>query len=149
MSDLERLGRTIKRVQDQDHRALDAALREVGITLVQWDAVRAIGRAPGSTAHDLAIASFQSDQAFGTLANRLEAAGWIERRPGLGRRIEHHLTDAGRAKLAEGRSRAERVWPALFGALDGSERAMLQALLDKLLPGEADGADGAQAPGDR
>ena len=132
MSELEALGRAVKRVQDRDHRALDAALRQVGISLVQWDALRAIDRAPAATAHDLAVASFQSDQAFGTLASRLEAAGWVERRPGLGRRIEHRLTDAGRAKLAEGRARAERVWPGLFDALDPAERATLRALLERL-----------------
>src|ERR1700712_3901323 len=114
MTDLENLARSIKRVQDRDHRALDAALREIGTTLVQWDAMRAIGRTPGATAHDLALASFQSDQAFGTLANRLEAAGWIDRRPGVGRRIEHHLTDAGRAKVDEGRARVGHVFPVLF-----------------------------------
>ena len=136
MTDLERLGRTIKLVQYRDHRALDGALREVGITLVQWDALRAIGRVPASTAHDLAVASFQSDQAFGTLATRLEAAGWIERRPGLGRRIEHHLTDAGRAKVDEGRAHARHVWPLLFAPLDATERATLQRLLDKLAPAD-------------
>jgi len=145
MKELELLARTIKRVQHQDHRALDGALREVGITLVQWDALRAIGRTPASTAHDLAVASFQSDQAFGTLANRLEAAGWIERRPGLGRRIEHHLTDAGRAKLDEGRARANRVWPVLFAALDPGEHEMLQRLLNRLL--QDDGAESPVAPG--
>ena len=132
MSELEALGREVKRVQDRDHRALDATLRDAGVTLVQWDALRAIDRAPGATAHDLAVASFQSDQAFGTLAGRLEAAGWIERRPGLGRRIEHHLTAAGRAKVAEGRARAERVWPTLFDALDPTERATLRELLERL-----------------
>lgn len=126
------LGREIKRVQDRDHRALDAALRHAGITLVQWDALRAIDRAPGATAHDLAVASFQSDQAFGTLAGRLEVAGWIERRPGLGRRIEHHLTAAGRAKVAEGRAQAEHVWPTLFDTLDPTERATLRELLGRL-----------------
>lgn len=133
MSELEELGRAVKRVQDRDHRALDAALREVGVSLVQWDALRAIDRTPGATAHDLAVASFQSDQAFGTLAGRLETAGWIERRPGVGRRIEHHLTPAGRSTVAEGRARAERVWPVLFGALDVTERATLRGLLEKLV----------------
>jgi DNA-binding MarR family transcriptional regulator len=133
MSELEALGRAVKRVQDRDHRALDAALREVGISLVQWDALRAIDRTPAATAHLLAVASFQSDQAFGTLAGRLEAAGWIERRPGVGRRIEHYLTDAGRAKVAAGRARAERVWPVLFDALDSTERATLRELLERLL----------------
>ncbi|MEA9985838.1 MULTISPECIES: MarR family winged helix-turn-helix transcriptional regulator [Subtercola] len=134
--DLERLGRSLKRVQHRDHRALDAALRETGISLVQWDALRAIDRAPGSSAHALAAASFQSDQAFGTLASRLVSAGYIERRPGPGRRIEHHLTTDGHDALDAGRRATDRVWRALFGSLDSEQRMTLQLLLDRLLASE-------------
>jgi len=129
----EQLGRSIKRVQYRDHRALDAALRTAGISLVQWDALRAIDQDPGASSHDLAAATFQSDQAFGTLAGRLVAAGWIERRPAAGRRLEHHLTDEGRSKLAEGRALTSELWPRLFERLDESERSTLDALLHKLL----------------
>ena len=43
-TDLEALGLAVKRAQYRNHRTMDAALREVGVTLVQWDALRAVER---------------------------------------------------------------------------------------------------------
>jgi DNA-binding MarR family transcriptional regulator len=54
----------------------------IGSTLAQWDALRAIGRTPGVGARELAAATFQSEQAFGTLAGRLVAQGLVDRRAG-------------------------------------------------------------------
>src|ERR1700694_6015401 len=113
-ADLEALGRAVKQVQYRHHRALDARLAAAGTTLAQWDALRAINRTPGASAHTLAGETFQSDQSFGTLANRLEAQSLITRRPGRGRRIEHHLTPAGRKVLRAGRPIAERVFATSF-----------------------------------
>ena len=134
-TDLGALGQAIKRAQYRDHRAMDAVLRATGISLVQWDALRAIERAPGASANDLAVASFQTDQSFGALANRLEGAGWIERRQGSGRRIEHRLNEAGRAALETGREAVEGELPRLFGALDEGERTTLLGLLQRLTTG--------------
>lgn len=131
-SERERLARAIKAAQWRHHRALDARMRALGSTLPQWDTLRAIEAFPGASGHDLAQATFQSDQAFGALANRLVAQGLIERRPGRGRRIEHHLTPAGEALLAEGRREALDVFDASFTRLSAAERRQLLALLDKL-----------------
>ncbi len=128
--DLVTLGRAVKQVQYQHHRALDTGLGAVGTTLAQWDALRVIGRSPGSSAHALAVETFQSDQAFGTLANRLAARGLIERRPGRGRRVEHHLTAAGERVLEAGYPIANEVFGASFADLSEKERS---ALLDLLL----------------
>ena len=127
------LGRAIKQVQDRHHRTLDARLADVGSTLVQWDALRAISRAPGASAHDLAQATFQSDQAFGTLGNRLVAQELIERRPGHGRRIEHHITRAGEATLAACNPIANDVLAASLAPLAEHERATLLELLQRIL----------------
>jgi DNA-binding MarR family transcriptional regulator len=129
MADLETLGRRIKQVQYRHHRALDAGLATVGTTLAQWDALRAIGRVPGASAHTLAIETFQSDQSFGALANRLVSKGLIERRPGRGRRIEHHLTPAGADTLAVGHPVAEAVFRSSFADLSDKERSTLLRLL--------------------
>ena len=129
MADLETLGRRIKQVQYRHHRALDAGLARVGTTLAQWDALRAISRIPGASAHILAVETFQSDQSFGALANRLVAKGLIERRPGRGRRIEHHLTPVGAKTLALGHPVAESVLKASFADLSEKERSTLLALL--------------------
>jgi DNA-binding MarR family transcriptional regulator len=134
-ADLETLGRAVKQVQYRHHRALDAQLAAVGTTLAQWDAVRAIGRTPGASAHTLAVETFQSDQSFGTLANRLAARDLITRRAGRGRRIEHRLTPAGAKIFRAGRPIAEGVFAASFAELSEKERSTLLDLLLRIVRG--------------
>ena len=99
---LQRLGQSLKRAQWRDHRTMDTALRAVGVSLVQWDTLRAIDSHPDASAHELAGMTFMSDQAFATLSARLLRAGLIERASGGGRRLHHGLTDEGRRLLSEG-----------------------------------------------
>jgi len=131
-AELQLLGRTVKEVQYRQHRTLDSRLATAGTTLAQWDALRAIGRSPGATARALAGETFQTEQSFGTLAGRLAAQDLIERRPGHGRRIEHHLTPAGEQVLAAGHRIADEVLADAFAPLDQDERATLLALLRRL-----------------
>ena len=131
--DLETLGRAVKQAQYRQHRALETRLAPLGTTLVQWDALRAVARDPGASGHELAVATFQGDQAFGTLANRLVAQGLIERTPGRGRRIEHRLTAAGERMLAAGRPVLLEVLGEAFSGLDEGERELLLGLLEKLV----------------
>jgi len=126
------VGRLLKRAQYRNHRALDRALAAVGTTLPQWDALRAIAESPAASAHDLAVATFQSDQAFGTLASRLIAQGLVERSPGRGRRIEHRLTDAGAHLLDDGAVVAAEVTARSFAELSAAELATLHALLARV-----------------
>lgn len=131
-SGLRALGQAVKQAQYRHHRALDTALTSAGSTLAQWDALRAIERRPGASAHDLALATFQSDQAFGTLASRLVAQGLVERRPGHGRRIEHHLTPAGADVLAAGQPLVDDVLVTAFAPLGEKDRALLLELLQRV-----------------
>ncbi|WP_127354141.1 MarR family winged helix-turn-helix transcriptional regulator [Actinacidiphila soli] len=135
--DLQELGRAVKQAQYRQHRALDTALAAVGTTLAQWDALRAIGRSPGASARTLAAATFQSEQAFGALVGRLTAQGLVERRPGHGRRIEHHLTPVGEQVLAAGHRVADEVLAACFSTLSDADRATLLDLLQRLTAEEA------------
>ncbi|HEY5320012.1 MAG TPA: MarR family transcriptional regulator [Galbitalea sp.] len=129
MSDPGATGRILKRAQYRNHRAIESSLAVVGTTLAQWDALRAISESPASSAHELAIATFQSDQAFGTLANRLEKQGLIERASGRGRRVEHRLTAAGEGMLAAGTTVATRVARRSFAGLSPDEMSTLHELL--------------------
>jgi DNA-binding MarR family transcriptional regulator len=135
-TDLETLGQLVKRAQYRNHRTMDAALRDLGVSLVQWDALRAVDRMPSASGHDLAVATFQSDQAFGTLANRLVDRGLVARTAGRGRRIEHTLTDEGRAALASGHVVAAEVLDGLFLRLPEDDRATLLRLLRTLTEGD-------------
>lgn len=132
-TDLEALGQAVKRAQYRNHRTMDAALQGIGVTLVQWDALRAIDRMPGASGHDLAVATFQSDQAFGTLANRMADRGLIVRSAGQGRRIEHTLSPDGRTALTDGRRVAVTVLDDLFAPLDEHQRTSLADILRLLV----------------
>ncbi|WP_405020591.1 MarR family winged helix-turn-helix transcriptional regulator [Kitasatospora sp. NBC_00070] len=138
--ELQELGRAVKQTQYRQHRALDSALAAAGTTLAQWDALRAIGRTPGSSARELAAETFQTEQSFGTLVSRMTAQGVVERRPGHGRRIEHHLTPAGESVLKAGHRIADEVLASCFTPLSGADRATLLDLLRRL------NADGAARP---
>lgn len=129
----ERLGWLIKRVQYGHHRALDTRLASLGISLVQWNALREIERNPGRSQHHLAEQTFNSDQAFGALLNRLQASGMIERGPGQGRAGAQRLTPKGEHLLQEGHGIMSEVTEHSFAHLTDQEQAALERLLAKVL----------------
>lgn len=130
--DIHALGRAVKEAQYRHHRALEQHLAAAGTTLAQWDALRAIERNPGASAHALAEATFQSDQSFGTLANRLLQKGLVARAPGQGRRVEHQLTPAGRKTLVAAQRVAQKVLERSFSDLSERERRALYDLLARI-----------------
>jgi DNA-binding MarR family transcriptional regulator len=132
-TDLEKLGLLVKRVQDQNHRLLDAALDALDVSLVQWNALREIDRNPGASQHRLAQLTFNSDQAFGTLSNRLLQRGLVKRVKGQGRMQIHELTPAGRRLLQNGREIHAGIILQTFAPLDAGERETLSELLEKLI----------------
>jgi len=137
---LEHLGLAIKTIQWRHHRALDSQLLPLGISLVQWNALREINRNPGCSAHRLSELTFNSAQAFGTLLTRLQQLGFVERLPGPGRANTHRLTPGGKAMLAKGQEVLHGVLSASFASLSREERATLSQLLDKLLAQPLDSA---------
>lgn len=129
----EHLGWLIKRIQHSHHRALDGALFSQGVSLVQWNALREIDRHPGCSQHQLAELTFNSDQSFGALLNRLETAGLIERNATAGRARLPQLTAAGKVQLKEGQKVMSKVTGRSFASLSDPERESLSALLTKVL----------------
>jgi DNA-binding MarR family transcriptional regulator len=129
---LEKLGLIIKRVQARNHRSLDKRLSPLGISLVQWNALREIERNPGRSAHALAELTFNSDQAFGTLITRLERLGFVERQNGKGRAIHHVLTAKGKQMLHEGHAIYLEFLQVAFAPLRPKERSVLLDLMTKL-----------------
>jgi DNA-binding MarR family transcriptional regulator len=132
LGELQELGRAVKVAQHRHYRWVDRELGKIGTTLPQWDALRAIARHPGSSAHWLAGETFMSDQAFGTLASRLVDQGLVVRTPGHGRRVEHNLTEAGHAMYEAGSRVADSVLTRSFGGLDAAERSTLLDLLSRV-----------------
>jgi DNA-binding MarR family transcriptional regulator len=130
---LPAIGLSVKRLQMRHHRAIDAGLAPLGISLVQWDALRHLEENPSASLHDLALLTFQSDQSFGTLAGRMIQRGLIERVAGPGRAVRHRLTDRGRSLRKEGDAIVERVLQESFANLTPQELAVLDDILLRVL----------------
>jgi DNA-binding MarR family transcriptional regulator len=129
----DEVGLSVKRVQHRHHRALTAALADLGVSLVQWDTLRHLHRNPEASLHDLARLTFQTDQSFGTLAARMVDRGLIERVPAPGRAIRHRITDKGEAVRREGERRVRAVVERSFAGLTRAQIDQLGALLELVL----------------
>jgi DNA-binding MarR family transcriptional regulator len=127
------VGLSVKRLQMRHHRAVDAGLAALDITLVQWDALRHLDENPSASLHDLAQLTFQTDQSFGALANRLIERGLIERVPGPGRAVHHRLTEKGLALRHAGGQIVDGVVARSFASLTPSEMETFDTLLIRLL----------------
>jgi DNA-binding MarR family transcriptional regulator len=146
---LREFGLSVKRLQMRHHRALNAALAKLDVSIVQWDALRHLDENPGASLHDLARLTFQSDQAFGTLATRMIERGLIERLEGPGRAVRHRLTDEGRSLRRAGDKIVERVLTESFALLTPKQLATFDKLLVLLLPTPGGGARDATSTGGR
>jgi len=133
---LQEVGLAIKRVQVRHHRALDSQLATLGISLVQWDALRHLNTHPDASLHDLAQLTFQSDQAFGTLAARMADRGFIERVPGPGRATRHRITGKGYDLLEKGSHIVDNVFTVTLGTLTPRQLDTLGQLLEHILDTE-------------
>lgn len=125
----------VKRLQMRHHRALTAELAELDISLVQWDALRHLDENPEASLHDLALLTFQSDQAFGTLASRMIGRGLIERVPGPGRAVRHRLTALGVELRWAGAEVAARVAAESFSVFNSEELERFDGMLRVLIEG--------------
>lgn len=128
----EHLAREIKRLQWRHHRELDSRMRAIGSTIVQWDVLRALAADPDASGHDLALATFQSDQSLGQMIRRMEARGLITRSNPQGRRWVHQITPRGAEILAAGHSFAAEIFEQTFGKLSDGQRRQLAELLTTL-----------------
>lgn len=130
---LQGTGLSVKRLQMRHHRALNAGLAPLGMSLVQWDALRHLDENPNASLHELAQLTFQSDQSFGTLARRMIQRGQIQRVPGPGRAVHHRLTEKGKALRQAGDAIVERVLRESFAPLTSAQLAAFDELLTQVL----------------
>jgi DNA-binding MarR family transcriptional regulator len=145
---LSEIGLSVKRLQVRHHRAANAGLAPLGLSLTQWDALRHLHRNPGASLNDLARLTFQTGQSFGALAARMIDRGLIERVPGPGRAVRHRLTERGEELRVAGQHVLDEVLAASFGSLDAEQLATFDALLVRLLSAETPPAEPPSAAAD-
>jgi DNA-binding MarR family transcriptional regulator len=131
--DVTEIGLSVKRLQIRHHRTANERLAPLGLSLVQWDALRHLHENPEASLHDLAQLTFQTDQSFGTLATRMIDRGLIERRPGPGRAVRHRLTEKGDDLRQRGRAIVREVVAESFAPLSTTELQTFGDLLARVL----------------
>jgi DNA-binding MarR family transcriptional regulator len=131
--DVGKIGLSVKRLQMRHHRTANDRLAPLGISIVQWDALRHLHENPEASLHDLAQLTFQTDQSFGTLAARMIDRGLIERVPGPGRAVRHRLTDKGEDLREQAGQIVRGILIESFSALTDAELQTFGDLLARIL----------------
>lgn len=130
---LQQVGLLVKQLQWAHQRSANRSLVTVGLSLAQWDMLRHLHERPESSLHDLALLTFQTDQAMGGLAARMVDRGLVERVEGPGRAVRHRVTEPGTRARQAGNTVMDRVFATTLGRLDDDERGQLYTLLSKSL----------------
>lgn len=124
IADAARLMRTV----------FDRRVRKLGLTRSQWSVLRRLHRNPGASQSELAEMLEIEKASAGRLIDRLEANGWVERRPDAGDRRINRLYLTAEAVRVNDRIEpiaVATVEDALAG-LSRVEREVLTELMDRV-----------------
>lgn len=149
-----RLGFLIGDVTRLYRREFDRRSAQLGLTRGQWRALRRIARFEGRTQVELAADLELAPIAVGRVLDRLEKAGFIERRPDpKDRRCWRLYLAAGSAKVMQGVDAiAEQLIGEIFAGIAGRDleiaERVLTCLKHHLMATDRDGAGVATASDD-
>ncbi len=130
----ERLLVHVKRAEQVTQAAKEAVVREVGITAAQQAALAVLSDNPGINAAELARRCTMSPQAMNGLLSRLEARGFVDRRPHPrhGSVVEIKLTGAGRAVFEEADALVAKLDERLSSGVSEDELAVVREVLGRI-----------------
>jgi DNA-binding MarR family transcriptional regulator len=130
---MEPVGYLLKNAQQSLRTAMDATLRDLGVTTPQYAVLSFLEESPGLSSAQLARRAFVTPQTMNRIVANLEAAALIERGPHaeLGRVLEASLTKRGRRLLTECQRRIDDVESRMVADLTLAERRQLANLLER------------------
>ena len=130
---MEDVGYLLKTAQQRLRAAMDAALRDLGITTPQYAVLAFLEESPGLSSAQLARQAFVTPQTMNRIVANLQAGGLIERgpHPDVGRVLEARLSGRGRGLLAECHQRVQHVEALMMDDLTSGERRQLAELLHR------------------
>lgn len=132
-------------------RSFNRRVQDLGLTQAQWRAIVHLARAEGMNQAALAEHLEVQPITLARLVDRMQAAGWVERRtdPGDRRAVRLYLTEKCQPILAEMQARATAMLEeALAGVSPAARKHLLEALckmkqnLSSSEPGESGGTIG-------
>lgn len=122
------IGHLLRQAQLALRAALDAALRDLGLTTPQFSVLSVLEAEPGVSGAALARDSMLTPQTVNSIIVALERAGRVERAPDPrdGRVLQVRLTDPGRALVDEARRRALDVERRMTARLTDAQQTELR-----------------------
>ena len=128
------LGFLISDVSRLLRKRFDERARLIGVTRQQWRTLSVLKRHEGSNQGMLAELLEVEPITLGRMIDRLEEAGWVERRrdPGDRRVWRIHLTDAAQPILLQLKTIADALFVDAAEGIAPADQAHLHALLEQL-----------------
>jgi DNA-binding MarR family transcriptional regulator len=128
------LGFLISDVSRLLRKRFDERARLIGVTRQQWRTLSVLKRHEGSNQGMLAELLEVEPITLGRMIDRLEEAGWVERRrdPGDRRVWRIHLTDAAQPILLQLKGIADSLFVDAAEGISAEDQARLHALLEQL-----------------
>lgn len=145
----QRLFELAARSQLRIRKALEAALRGMGLTYAQYGALQALDAKEGLSQSELALALETDATTAMVLRHSLEKKGLIERAgdPADGRVKRIALTAAGVSAFAAARPAVEAVYAAADGLVSDQEGKRAAAVLERLAHFAGEAAQAASSKG--
>jgi DNA-binding MarR family transcriptional regulator len=125
----------VKQVSISMRREIERALRPLGLTPQQGQALRVLSCCPGSTHSDVERILNIEKPSVTSLINGMEAKGWVLRRqhPADARVKQIYLTEAGSALVEQSIVLVEQIKDRFNSTLSEEEAALMKVLLKKIL----------------
>jgi DNA-binding MarR family transcriptional regulator len=113
----------------------DRRAREIGLTRAQWSTISCVRGKPGATQHMIATLLEVGDVTAGRSIDRLEEAGWVERRPDpQDRRVYRiYATDAAAPVLARLTALGDDEENIAFAGFSDAELQQLKAMMGRVM----------------
>jgi DNA-binding MarR family transcriptional regulator len=129
-----RLGFLIHDVSRMRRNAYDQVMKPLGVTRAQWWVLAHLSRHDGMMQTELADVLDVGKASLGTLIERLEAGGWVERRadPTDKRAKRVYLARSGQQLVRKMTLEENRFNDRILHELSGSDREQLIRLLAKI-----------------
>ena len=110
----------------------DRRVEPLGLTRAQWRVMTRLNRLENCTQTELATDLEIEKPTLGKLIERLEAKGWVERRPDAKDAFRSSVCACGQPVLQEMHSEAEKVVAGIFAGVSAEDAAHLHGMLDHI-----------------
>lgn len=127
--DQQAVGYTLKRAASALRAAMDAELRDHGLSVPQYACLKLLSQRPGLSNADVARGAFVTRQAMHQLLGGLLTAGLIST-TGDGRGTRLTLTATGARRLTAASAAVADIEERMLAPLDAEQRARLRTDLD-------------------